>query len=136
MSVSVEIAYEGQLRCKAVHGPSECHVVTDAPVDNHGKGAHFSPTDLVATALGTCTLTLLGIVADRHGISLEGTTVKVEKHMVAEPVRRIGRLPVDIYMGQPIEDKYKDRLVKAAEKCPVKQSVHPDIDLRINFHWK
>ena len=136
MSVSVEIAYEGQLRCKAVHGPSECHVVTDAPVDNHGKGAHFSPTDLVATALGTCTLTLLGIVADRHGISLEGTTVKVEKHMVAEPVRRIGRLPVDIYMGQPIEDKYKDRLVKAAETCPVKQSVHPDIDLSINFHWK
>ena len=136
MSVSVEIAYEGQLRCKAVHGPSECHVVTDAPVDNHGKGAHFSPTDLVVTALGTCTLTLLGIVADRHGISLEGTTVKVEKHMVAEPVRRIGRLPVDIYMGQPIEDKYKDRLVKAAETCPVKQSVHPDIDLSINFHWK
>jgi putative redox protein len=136
MSVSVEIAYEGQLRCKAVHGPSQCHVVTDAPVDNHGKGAHFSPTDLVATALGTCTLTLLGIVADRHGISLEGTTVKVEKHMVAEPVRRIGRLPVDIYMGQPIEDKYKERLVKAAETCPVKQSVHPDIDLSINFHWK
>jgi putative redox protein len=136
MGVSVEIAYEGQLRCKAVHGPSQCHVVTDAPVDNHGKGAHFSPTDLVATALGTCTLTLLGIVADRHGISLEGTTVKVEKHMVAEPVRRIGRLPVDIYMGQPIEDKYKDRLVKAAETCPVKQSVHPDIDLSINFHWK
>ena len=136
MGVSVEIAYEGQLRCKAVHGPSQCHVVTDAPVDNHGKGAHFSPTDLVATALGTCTLTLLGIVADRHGISLEGTTVKVEKHMVAEPVRRIGRLPVDIYMGQPIKDKYKDRLVKAAETCPVKQSVHPDIDLRINFHWK
>ena len=56
--------------------------------------------------------------------------------MVAEPVRRIGRLPVDIYMGQPIEDKYKDRLVKAAETCPVKQSVHPDIDLSINFHWK
>jgi putative redox protein len=136
MGVSVEIAYEGQLRCKAVHGPSQCHVVTDAPVDNHGKGAHFSPTDLVATALGTCTLTLLGIVADRHGISLEGTTAKVEKHMVAEPVRRIGRLPVDIYMGQPIEDKYKDRLVKAAETCPVKQSVHPDIDLSINFHWK
>jgi putative redox protein len=136
MGVSVEIAYEGQLRCKAVHGPSQCHVVTDAPVDNHGKGAHFSPTDLVATALGTCTLTLLGIVADRHGISLEGTTVKVEKHMVAEPVRRIGRLPVDIYMGQPIEDKYKERLVKAAETCPVKQSVHPDIDLSINFHWK
>ncbi|MDE0585365.1 MAG: OsmC family protein [Planctomycetota bacterium] len=136
MSVSVEIAYEGQLRCKAVHGPSQCHVVTDAPVDNHGKGAHFSPTDLVATALGTCTLTLLGIVADRHGISLEGTTVKVEKDMVAEPVRRIGRLPVDIYMGQPVEDKYKDRLIKAAETCPVKQSVHPDIDLSINFHWK
>ena len=136
MSVSVEIAYEGQLRCKAIHGPSQCHVITDAPVDNHGKGAHFSPTDLVATALGTCTLTLLGIVADRHGISLEGTTVKVEKHMVAEPVRRIGRLPVDIYMGQAIEDKYKDRLVKAAETCPVKQSVHPDIDLSINFHWK
>ena len=136
MSVSVEIAYEGQLRCKAIHGPSQCHVITDAPVDNHGKGAHFSPTDLVATALGTCTLTLLGIVADRHGISLEGTTVKVEKHMVAEPVRRIGRLPVDIYMGQPIEDKYKDRLIKAAETCPVKQSVHPDIDLSVNFHWK
>jgi putative redox protein len=136
MSVSVEIAYEGQLRCKAIHGPSQCHVITDAPVDNHGQGAHFSPTDLVATALGTCTLTLLGIVADRHGISLEGTTVKVEKHMVAEPVRRIGRLPVDIYMGQPIDDKYKDRLIKAAETCPVKQSVHPDIDLSINFHWK
>ncbi len=136
MVVDIEIAYEGQLRCRAIHGPSQCHVLTDAPVDNHGKGESFSPTDLVATALGTCIMTLLGIVADRRGISLDGTTVKVEKHMVSEPVRRIGRLPVDIYLGQVIEDKFKDRLIKAADTCPVKQSVHPDIALSINFHWK
>ena len=136
MVVDIEIAYEGQLRCRAIHGPSQCHVLTDAPVDNHGKGESFSPTDLVATALGTCIMTLLGIVADRHGISLDGTMVKVEKHMVSEPVRRIGRLPVDIYLGQVIEDKFKDRLIKAADTCLVKQSVHPDIALSINFHWK
>ncbi|MFT7517861.1 MAG: putative redox protein [Myxococcota bacterium] len=136
MAIDIEIAYQGQLRCKAVHGPSQCHIITDAPLDNHGKGESFSPTDLLATALGTCIMTLIGIVADRHGINLEGTVVKVEKHMVTEPVRRVGRLPVDVYFGQVVEDKYKDRLIKAAETCPVKQSLHPDIELNINFHWK
>src|SRR5215469_5824866 len=94
--VKIEIAYQGQLHCDAVHGPSGAKLSTDAPKDNHGKGESFSPTDLVATALGTCMLTVMGIVAQRHDISLQGATVSVVKDMATAPARRIGRLTVDI----------------------------------------
>ncbi len=87
MSVEIDLVYEGQLRCWATHGPSQTQVLTDAPVDNHGKGESFSPTDLVATALGACMTTLMGIVADRNKVRYQrGTTVHVVKEMIQEPV--------------------------------------------------
>src|SRR5436309_13566194 len=96
--VKISIDYLGDLHCVATHGPSGAVLETDAPKDNEGRGESFSPTDLVATALGSCMLTVMGIVARRHGWPLEGARAKVEKHMVSEPVRRIGKLPVRIDM--------------------------------------
>ncbi|MGB0953537.1 MAG: OsmC family protein [Planctomycetota bacterium] len=136
MAVEIDVVYQGELRCSATHGPSGAQVATDAPVDNHGKGESFSPTDLVATALGGCILTILGIVAKRHEMALEGTTVKVEKHMVAEPVRRIGALPVVVHMATAVEEKHKKLLENAAATCPVHQSLHPEIEKPITFVWK
>jgi putative redox protein len=131
--VRVDIAYRGELRCEARHAPSGAVVITDAPADNHGKGESFSPTDLVATALGSCMLTIMGIVAARHSIDLRGTTVTVEKHMVADPVRRIGRLPVRIEVKTPVTAEQKKLLETAALTCPVHKSLHPDIDKPVEF---
>ncbi|MFZ9621510.1 MAG: OsmC family protein, partial [Prochlorococcaceae cyanobacterium] len=86
--------YDGALRCRASHGPSGSTLETDAPTDNQGQGERFSPTDLVATALSTCILTIMGIVAERHGWSLEGASARVEKTMSVEPPRRIALLEV------------------------------------------
>jgi len=96
--VEVSTVYEGQLRCRATHGPSGNTLVTDAPVDNHGKGESFSPTDLVATALGACMSTVMGIFAERHAIDLRGMRVTVRKEMTQVPVRRIARLTTEIHM--------------------------------------
>src|SRR5436189_2719054 len=101
MAVEIDIVYEGQLRCRATHGPSKTQLATDAPVDNHGKGESFSPTDLVATALGVCMATVMGIFADRHEIDLRGTKVTVLKEMTQVPVRRIARLTVDLVVPLP-----------------------------------
>lgn len=131
--VQIEIAYRGELRCEATHGPSRATLLTDAPLDNHGKGESFSPTDLVATALGACMLTIMGIVAQRHGIDLKGTRVTVEKHMVADPVRRIGRLPVRIEVPVAVTAEQKKLLETAALTCPVHKSLHPDIDKPVEF---
>jgi len=131
--VQIEIAYRGELRCEATHGPSRATLLTDAPLDNHGKGESFSPTDLVATALGACMLTIMGIVAQRHGIDLKGTRVTVEKHMVADPVRRIGRLPVRIEVPVAVTPEQKKLLETAALTCPVHKSLHPDIDKPVEF---
>src|SRR5262245_16249532 len=94
--VTVEDFYEGDLRCTAKHGPSGAELRTDAPKDNQGRGESFSPTDLVATALGTCMLTTMGIVAKRHGWPLEGGHARVEKHMIADPHRRIQKLVAEL----------------------------------------
>lgn len=133
--VQIQIAYQGQLRCEAVHGPSGTRLSTDAPKDNHGKGESFSPTDLVATALGTCMLTVMGIVAQRHNISLEGATVTVIKDMAAAPVRRIGRLTVDIRVPGQLNEEQRKLLENAAHTCPVHKSLQPDIEIPVAFHW-
>lgn len=133
--VKIDIAYQGQLRCEAVHGPSGTKLATDAPKDNHGKGESFSPTDLVATALGSCMLTIMGIVAQRHNISLEGATVSVVKEMAASPARRIGRLAVDIHVPGSLDDEQRKLLEHAAHTCPVHKSLHPEIDIPVSFHW-
>ncbi|RMH02332.1 MAG: OsmC family peroxiredoxin [Planctomycetota bacterium] len=135
MTVEIEIAYQGGLRCRAVHGPSGTTLLTDAPVDNCGRGESFSPTDLVATALGACMLTIMGIVAERHGIDLSGATVRVEKHMAAAPRRRIAALPVTIQVPGPIGEEDRRRLEYAARTCPVHASLGETIERPIRFVW-
>jgi putative redox protein len=133
--VNIEISYLGQLRCQATHGPSQTRLVTDAPVDNMGKGESFSPTDLVATALGTCMLTIMGIVAEREKLDLSGTTVRVVKEMATAPIRRIGKLTVDIHVPAALSPEDQSRLEKAAHTCPVHKSLHPDIQTPITFKF-
>lgn len=135
MSVEVSIVYQGELRCEATHGPSGVQLRTDAPVDNHGRGESFSPTDLVATALGACVLTILGIQADKHDIDLSGARVVVEKHMSVDLPRRIARLPVKVTVPVQFDDRVRTVLERAAHTCPVHQSLHPDIDKPIEFNW-
>ncbi|MBL8732397.1 MAG: OsmC family protein [Planctomycetes bacterium] len=133
--VTITAKYEGDLCCTATHGPSEARLNTDAPKDNEGLGRYFSPTDLVATALGTCILTTMGIVARRHGIELQGAEVKVEKHMNAQP-RRIGRLPVEVVIRGSFDDAQKKLLENAAHTCPVHKSLHPDVQAPITITWR
>jgi putative redox protein len=135
MSVEIDITYEGSLHCRATHGPSRQTIATDAPVDNGGKGEAFSPTDLVATATGACIVTVMGLVAQRAGIELAGTHIHVAKEMVANPVRRIGTIRVTITMpkGLGLTETQRSRLEHAARMCPVKQSLHPDVNVPVDF---
>jgi len=133
--VKISIEYEGGLRCAAVHGPSNQTLKTDAPVDNHGKGESFSPTDLVATALGACMATVMGIVAERHGIDLKGMKVEVIKEMSQSSPRRIAKLPTQIWMPLPKTHPHKELLEKTALGCPVHHSLHSEIEKPIVFHW-
>jgi len=134
--VEITISYEGSLRCNATHGPSGTTICTDAPRDNHGKGESFSPTDLVATALGSCMLTIMGIVAQKHQIDLSGATVTVQKEMITQPVRRIGRLAVHFKIPAKVTPEQRQMLENAAHTCPVHKSVHPDIEIPVTFEWK
>jgi putative redox protein len=133
--ISITATYDGDLRCTAKHGPSGQTLFTDAPTDNHGKGQSFSPSDLVATALATCTMTIMGIVAKREGIDLAGMHVRVEKHMVNAPVRRVGRLPVKITVRGKLTPDQRKKLEAGAKTCPVHKSLHPDIDAPIEFEY-
>mgnify|MGYP003643844650 CR=1 FL=1 len=134
--VEINAAYEGTLRCSATHGPSGSNLETDAPVDNHGRGERYSPTDLVATALGTCMMTIMGIYAQRHEIDLTGTKVRVEKHMTPAPPRMISRLPIHITVPLPEDHPHRRAIEKVAVNCPVHLSVHPDIEKPVIFLWE
>jgi len=131
--VKMKITYEGQLHCSLTHEPSGSVISTDAPKDNMGKGEAFSPTDLVAAALGSCMLTVMGIVAARHNIDLKGTTVDVSKDMIANPVRRIGSIGVIFYMASGIPEDKRGMLEAAAHSCPVHKSLHPEVQTPIQF---
>ena len=134
--VKITTTYEGGLRCRATHGPSGTTLVTDAPVDNHGKGESFSPTDLVATALGACMMTIMGIVAERHSIDLRGMKVETIKEMTPAPPRRIASLRTTITVPLPADHPQRGVLEKAALACPVHASLHPDVAAPIDFVWK
>ena len=134
--VKVSSTYEGALRCRAVHGPSGGVLLTDAPVDNHGKGESFSPTDLVATALGACMMTIMGIVAERHGLDLAGMRAETEKVMTSQPPRRIASLRTRIVVPLPADHPQRHLLEQAALTCPVHKSLHPDIDAAVEFVWQ
>lgn len=135
MSVQIDIRYTGDLHCSAQHLPSGKTIDTDAPVDNGGKGASFSPTDLVATALGSCLVTIMGIVAQREEFDITGTQVRVIKEMAADPVRRIGALHVTVTYPKDklLTDGQRKKLESAALLCPARQSLHPQIDVQIEF---
>lgn len=127
--------YEGDLHCKAVHGPSDRELATDAPVDNQGRGESFSPTDLVATALGTCMLTTMGILARTLGVDITGSTATVEKEMTTAGPRKIQRLRVKIHVPQDQGSENREKLERAARTCPVQRSLNPEIDGPVEFIW-
>jgi len=138
MAVEIEIVSQGGLRCLATHGPSKQDLNTDAPVDNGGQGAAFSPTDLVATALGACMATIMDLVAKRNGINIAGLKIKVVKEMVADPVRRIGSIRARFVFPQGLKLAAEERakLEAAAKTCPVKQSLHPDVQTGFEFVYQ
>ena len=133
--VKITTTYEGGLRCRATHGPSGTTLVTDAPVDNHGRGESFSPTDLVATALGACMMTIMGIAAERHAIDLKGMTVETTKEMTSAPPRRIASLRTTLTIPLPPDHPHRQLLEQAAHTCPVHKSIHPEIAAPIEFVW-
>lgn len=128
--------YLGKLRVESTHLQSGTKIQTDAPTDNNGKGEAFSPTDLVATGLGNCMLTIMGMKAEQMQLNIEGTKVEIEKIMAAAP-RRIQEIRVDFYMPkQSYKDKEKKILEAAALSCPVAQSLNPETIQLITFHWE
>lgn len=133
--VEIHVEYQGGLRCESRHGPSSRTLLSDAPVDNCGKGESFSPTDLVATALGSCMLTIMGIVADKRGIDIQGAVLDVTKSMVADPARRIGKLEVRVHVPGAIEERVRTALEKAALGCPVFMSLSDKIEIPVEFRW-
>ena len=133
--VKVSIEYAGDLHCSVTHGPSQRQFETDAPVDNRGRGESFSPTDLVATALGTCMATTMGIVADRHGINLKGMKIDVVKEMSSKGPRRVARLTTEIHVPLPSSIEKRKALEEAALTCPVYISLHPEIEKPVAFRW-
>jgi putative redox protein len=133
--VAIEVKYEGDLHCKAVHGPSSTALNTDAPKDNQGRGESFSPTDLVATALGSCVLTTMGIMARTLNIDISGATARVEKVMTAEGPRRIRSLSAKIRVPHSLSAEDRLKLERAAHTCPVHRSLHPDVEAPIEFEW-
>lgn len=135
MAVAIDIRYLGDLHCEALHQPSGERLATDAPIDNGGRGAAFSPTDLVATALGTCLATVMGLVARRDGIALEGMCVHVVKEMAAQPVRKIGALLVEVTMPAGMSPANRRLLEATARTCPVRQSLHGDVHVGIKFTY-
>ncbi|MEM6572234.1 MAG: OsmC family protein [Planctomycetota bacterium] len=132
---TVTTRYSGQLRTEAVHVRSSETLVTDAPVDNQGRGESFSPTDLVATALGSCMLTIMGIVAERHGWDMTGATAEVTKVMAADPVRRIARLEVVVRVPGTFDEKARRALEKAAHGCPVHATLGGKVEMPVEFVW-
>ena len=134
--VLVEGRYLGDLRCESTHDPSGSTLLTDAPADNMGKGEAFSPTDLVATALGSCVVTTIGIVATRRGIDVASMRYRVEKHMVSDPVRRIGRLPLTVWLPAALSAEERTICERAAHTCPVKRSLLADVEAPITFVYE
>jgi putative redox protein len=133
--VHMKVEYLGDLRCRTLHGPSGDSFLTDAPVDNMGKGEAFSPTDLTAVSLGACIATTMGIVAQRHQVELKGMKVAVEKEMSTDSPRRISRIGVIVEVPLPGDHEMRERLERSAHLCPVHQSLHPDVMKDIRFEW-
>lgn len=132
--VKMTSVYQGEKHCEITHGPSNAQIATDAPKDNNGKGEAFSPTDLLGAATGSCMLTVMAIAAEKDGVNLKDSWVTVEKEMSAAP-RKVAKLTVVLHMPQSIPHDYRKKLEDIALNCPVKLSLHPDLQMPILFHY-
>ncbi len=132
--VKCKMTYQGGLHAELQHGPSGATVCTDAPVDNHGKGESFSPTDLMCSAMAGCMATIMGIYADEHGLNLAGMTIEVSKEMSANP-RRIARIDTVITVPLPASTPHKGALEQCALGSPAMRSLHPDVEVPITWNW-
>ena len=128
--------YAGQLRTEATHVASGKIIQIDAPTDNHGRGEAFSPTDLVSTALGSCMMTIMGIVADRHQWNLVDSTFSIVKHMSTEPPRRIAQIDVTFNLPASLSTSDRTLLERSAHTCPVTLSLHPDVKQNVVFLYQ
>jgi putative redox protein len=133
--VSIELEYQGDLHCTTVHGPSRTALATDAPKDNHGRGESFSPTDLVATALGSCMLTTMGILAKTLNVDIAGATATVDKEMASTPFRMIRQLTVKIRFPRSLSQENQVKLERAALTCPVAKTLNPSVQTPTEFTW-
>ena len=130
-----KITYNGGLRTTSIHERSGKEIITDAPVDNKGKGEAFSPTDLLATSLGNCMLTIVGIAANEHGFNIDGTTCEITKIMAENP-RRVAEIVVNFqFPANNYADKDKKIIERSANTCPVMYSLHPDIKKTVSFNY-
>lgn len=134
--VEIDLIYNGGLRSTAIHKPSGTTLETDAPVDNMGRGERFSPTDLLATALGSCMLTIMGIVANREQIDLAGAKVNVQKVMTTTAPRKVAKLTVTFDLPGGLSNVQRQKLENAAHTCPVHRSLHPDVQIVTTFNWQ
>ena len=133
MSHKIEGSYLGELRVSSIHLASNTEIITDAPIDNNGKGESFSPTDLVATALGTCMITVMGIHAEKNGILMPNVYSRTNKFMTSNP-RKISKLKIEIiFDDNQLSDVEKQSLKEVALNCPVAKSLHPDLQQEIEF---
>ena len=133
---TVKAKYLGDLRVESTHLASGTKILTDAPLDNQGKGEAFSPTDLCATSLAACALTIMGIYGNNHGVDITGAEAEVTKKMSASPPRRIAEIDVIFTMpDREYSDKEKQSLERAAASCPVHLTLHPEVKQNIIFHW-
>ncbi len=134
---TVKTVYLGDLRTEAVHQHSGTKIITDAPLDNQGQGEAFSPSDLLATALGSCMMTIMGIVARRDDIDLKDSAFETNKMMSQELPRKVVRLELTFNMqsATPLTDVEIKKLERAAHTCPVALSIHPDIEQVVTFNW-
>ena len=132
---TISVTYSGELRTQATHLASGNTIITDAPVDNQGRGEAFSPSDLVSGALASCMVTIMGIVARRHNLAIEGTQIQVTKIMASEP-RRIAEVVVEFTVPNAnLNEKERKLLENAAHTCPVALSLHPDIKQTVSFRY-
>ncbi len=133
---TIHTEYTGQLRTVATHLQSGNSIITDAPVDNQGKGEAFSPTDLLAASLGSCMITIMGIAAQTHGFNIDGTKADITKIMASNP-RRVGEIKIDLYFPDITYSPKEKKLIEAAAfSCPVYLSLHPDLIKSINLHFQ
>jgi uncharacterized OsmC-like protein len=132
---TIKSSYLGSLRTESIHVQSNTILLTDAPVDNNGRGEAFSPTDLISSALGSCMVTIMGIIAERDGLKIEGLTYEVTKIMQVSP-RKIAEIRIDFFWENPIkEQSFIQKLKNAARTCPIALSLDPSIKQTLNFNF-